>query len=271
MLRGLPPSEFDNRNSLRLIYAVPRPTEFLEEFENRFQLEIAEGYGSTETNLVVYTDGQKTPAGSCGRSSPFFDVVIMDEAGHVLPPDTSGEICVRPHHPNTVMKGYLDMPDKTLEAFSNLWLHTGDRGYVDKNGFFYFQDRMKDAMRRRGENISSFEVERMVNAHPDVVESAVVAADSDLDEDEVLAVIVLKEKSNITNEQLLTFFVETMPYFMVPRYIRILDKLPRTPTQKVRKVELRAQGVTEDTWDCVFAGMKVTKNGIKTTKSLARN
>ena len=111
----------------------------------------------------------------------------------------------------------------------------------------------------------------MVNAHPDVVESAVVAADSDLDEDEVLAVIVLKEKSNITNEQLLTFFVETMPYFMVPRYIRILDKLPRTPTQKVRKVELRAQGVTEDTWDCVFAGMKVTKNGIKTTKSLARN
>ena len=149
------------------------------------------------------------------------------------------------------MKGYLDMPEKTLEAFSNLWLHTGDRGYVDKDGFFYFQDRMKDAMRRRGENISSFEVERMVNAHPDVVESAVVAADSELDEDEVLAVIVLKEESEVTNEQLLTFFAETMPYFMVPRYIRTLDKLLRTPTQKVRKVELRQQGVTQDTWDCI--------------------
>jgi len=263
MLRGLPPSEFDFKNSLRLIYAVPRPTEFLKEFEKRFQLEIAEGYGSTETNLVVYTDGQKTPDGSCGRSSPFFDVVIMDEAGNVLPPNSSGEICVRPHHPNTVMKGYLDMPEKTLEAFSNLWLHTGDRGYVDKDGFFYFQDRMKDAMRRRGENISSFEVERMVNAHPDVVESAVVAADSELDEDEVLAVIVLKEESEVTNEQLLTFFAETMPYFMVPRYIRTLEKLPRTPTHKVRKVELRQQGVTQDTWDCILAGLKVTKNGIK--------
>ena len=187
----------------------------------------------------------------------------MDEAGNVLPPNASGEICVRPHHPNTVMKGYLDMPEKTLEAFSNLWLHTGDRGYVDKDGFFYFQDRMKDAMRRRGENISSFEVERMVNAHPDVVESAVVAADSELDEDEVLAVIVLKEESEVTNEQLLTFFAETMPYFMVPRYIRTLDKLPRTPTQKVRKVELRQQGVTQDTWDCISEGLKVTKNGIK--------
>ena len=140
---------------------------------------------------------------------------------------------------------------------------TSDRGYVDKDGFFYFQDRMKDAMRRRGENISSFEVERMVNAHPDVVESAVVAADSELDEDEVLAVIVLKEESEVTNEQLLTFFAETMPYFMVPRYIRTLDKLPRTPTQKVRKVELRQQGVTQDTWDCILAGLKVTKNGIK--------
>ena len=103
----------------------------------------------------------------------------------------------------------------------------------------------------------------MVNAHPDVVESAVVAADSELDEDEVLAVIVLKEDSEVTNEQLLTFFAETMPYFMVPRYIRTLDKLPRTPTQKVRKVELRQQGVTQDTWDCILAGLKVTKNGIK--------
>ena len=134
---------------------------------------------------------------------------------------------------------------------------------IDKDGFFYFQDRMKDAMRRRGENISSFEVERMVNAHPDVVESAVVATDSELDEDEVLAVIVLKEDSEVTNEQLLTFFAETMPYFMVPRYIRTLDKLPRTPTQKVRKVELRQQGVTQDTWDCTLAGLRVTKNGIK--------
>ena len=160
------------------------------------------------------------------------------------------------------MTGYLAMPEKSLEAFKGLWLHTGDRGYVDQNRYFFFQDRMNDSMRRRGENISSFEVERMINEHPDVSESAVVAVPSELDEDEVLAVIVSRENKILDAIELLYFFYDSMPYFMVPRYMRFVSSLPRTPTQKVRKVELREEGVTDDTWDSVLAGFKVTREGI---------
>ena len=262
MLRGLPVSEDDNKNSLRLIYAVPRPSEFLDEFQDRFGLVVAEGYGSTETNLVVYSKGNNAPVGSCGQASPHFDVKILDEHGEEAAVGKSGEICVRPCVPNTIMSGYLAMPEKSLEAFKGLWLHTGDRGFVDQNGYFFFQDRMNDAMRRRGENISSFEVERMINEHPDVSESAVVAVPSELDEDEVLAVIVPRENKKLDAIELLYFFYDLMPYFMVPRYMRFVSSLPRTPTQKVRKVELRGEGVTDDTWDSVLAGFKVTREGI---------
>ncbi|WP_431854280.1 AMP-binding protein [Azospirillum sp.] len=266
MLRSLPARPDDADNTLRLVYAVPVPAEFQEEFERRFGVTLVEGYGSTESNLIVYSRPGETPRGSCGRPSPHFEVAILDEDGHRLGPGESGEICVRPTLPNTLMKEYLGMPGKTLEAMQGYWFHTGDRGVIDEAGFVYFQDRIKDSIRRRGENISSFEVERLLNAHPDVAESAVVAIPSEVGEDEVKAVVVRRPGSALDGEALLRFAAETMPYFMVPRYIAFRDSLPRTPTQKVRKVDLRREGVTDDTWDRERAGLRVTRDGLRDTR-----
>ncbi|MFC5359408.1 AMP-binding protein [Azospirillum himalayense] len=264
LLNSAPERPTDAENPLRLIYAVPVPWEFKERFEARFGLELVEGYGGTESNLVAYSRlGEDTPRGSCGRPSDHFEVVILDEDGHEVPRGEAGEICVRPRHPRTVMTGYLGLPEKTLEAFDGCWLHTGDRAYMNEDGYVFFLDRMKDAIRRRGENISSFEVERMLNAHPDVAESAVVPVPSEVGEDEVKAIVVLREGSRLTPEALLRFAVETMPYFMVPRFVEFRAELPRTPTMKVRKVELRSEGRTDGTWDCEQAGLRITRRGLE--------
>jgi crotonobetaine/carnitine-CoA ligase len=155
------------------------------------------------------------------------------------------------------------MPEKSLEAFRQLWFHTGDKGTRDANGYFYFLDRMKDAIRRQGENISSFEVERILNLHDDVAESAAVAIKAENGEDELKAVVVLNSSAVLSAEMLLNYCVDTMPYFMVPRYIEFTDDLPRTPTQKVRKIELRDKGVTPETWDREQAGLRVTRRGVE--------
>ncbi len=263
MLRGQPPRPDDADNSLRAIYAVPVPAEFQAEFERRFGLKLIEGYGSTESNLVAFSRHGQTPPGSCGRPSPHFEITIQDAEGRILPPGESGEICARNRAADTFLTGYLGLPEKTLELQRDLWLHTGDRGFLDKEGFLYFQDRLKDAIRRRGENISSFEVERLINQHPAVAESAVVALPAELGEDEVKAVVVLKAGQRLEALELLRFCVETMPYFMVPRYIAFREALPRTPTQKVQKVELRKEGVTADLWDRELAGWSVGRDGLR--------
>ncbi len=264
LLNSAPERPNDAENPLRLIYAVPIPWEFKERFEARFGLELVEAYGGTESNLVVYSRrGENTPRGSCGRPSDHFDVAILDEDGCEVPCGEAGEICIRPRHPRTVMTGYLGLPEKTLEAFDGCWFHTGDRAYMNEDGYIFFLDRMKDAIRRRGENISSFEVERMLNAHPDVAESAVVPVPSEVGEDEVKAIVVLHKGSSLTPEALLRFAVETMPYFMVPRFIEFRAELPRTPTMKVRKIELRTEGRTGGTWDCEQAGLRITRRGLE--------
>ena len=266
MLRGQPPQPDDADNTLRAIYAVPVPAEFQAEFERRFGLTLIEGYGSTESNLVAYSRQGQTPPGSCGRPSPHFEITIQDESGRLLPAGQSGEICVRNRVPDTFLSGYLGLPEKTLELTRDLWLHTGDRGYLDADGFLYFQDRLKDAIRRRGENISSFEVERLINKHPAVAESAVVALPSELGEDEVKAVVVLKAGQIVAPLELLEFCVATMPYFMVPRFIAFRQALPRTPTQKVQKHELRKEGRTPDLWDRETAGFTVGREGLRARK-----
>jgi crotonobetaine/carnitine-CoA ligase len=161
------------------------------------------------------------------------------------------------------MSGYLGLPDKTAEAMRGGCFHSGDQGYMDENGFVFFLDRSKDAIRRRGENISSYEVERLLNAHPDVAEVAVVPVKAVVGEDEVKAVIVRRGGSSLEHEALLDFAVATMPYFMVPRYVEFREQLPRTETMKVRKVELRNEGITPETWDCERAGLRVTRRGLE--------
>jgi crotonobetaine/carnitine-CoA ligase len=162
-----------------------------------------------------------------------------------------------------MLSGYFGLPEKTLEAMENFWFHTGDQAYMDENGYVFFQDRLKDAIRRRGENISSFEVERLLNAHPEVAETAAIPVKSDVGEEEVKVVVVRREGSTLSEESLLRFCVETMPYFMVPRFIEFREQLPRTPTMKVKKVELRREGRTAGTWDCEAAGFRITRRGLE--------
>ena len=264
MLYAQPPRPDDSDNPLRMIYSVPNPHEVLDEFKTRFGGELTEGYGSTEANICVYTrPGEDTPLGSCGRAAPEYDVRIVDARGRDCPPGEAGEFVVRPKYPNTLMAGYYGMPEKSLEAFRQLWFHSGDKGTWDKNGYFFFLDRMKDAIRRRGENISSFEVERILNLHEDVAECAAIAIKAEDGEDELKVVVVPNRSVGLSAEALLDYCVDAMPYFMVPRYIEFKSDLPRTPTQKVRKIELREEGITPGTWDREQAGIRVTRHGVE--------
>ena len=162
-----------------------------------------------------------------------------------------------------MMTGYLGLPDKTAEALRGGWFHSGDRATMNSEGYVFFLDRTNDAIRRRGENISSFEVERALSAHPDVAEVAVIPVKAEIGEDEVKAVVVLKPGCTLTPEALLEFAASTMPYFMVPRYIEYRTELPRTETMKVRKVDLRHEGITPRTWDAERAGIRVTRRGLE--------
>ncbi len=263
MLYAAPRRPDDADNPLRMIYAVPNPHDVLDDFRARFDLQTTEGYGSTEANIVAYTrPDEATPRGAAGRAAPYYEIRIVDETDREAPRGASGEITIRPRHPDILMEGYDGLPEATLSAFRNLWFHSGDRGHMDEAGFLFFHDRMKDAIRRRGENISSFEVERIVNKHPEIAETAAIAVAAEVGEDEVKIVAVRNPGSALTEEALLRHCAAEMPYFMVPRYIEFRDDLPRTPTQKVRKVELRADGLAPATWDREAAGFKVTREGL---------
>jgi crotonobetaine/carnitine-CoA ligase len=154
---------------------------------------------------------------------------------------------------------YYKMPEKTIETWRNLWFQTGDYAYYDEEGYFYFVDRKKDALRRRGENISSFEVEKVINSHPAVLESAAIAVKSDLGEDEVMVCLTLKPEQKITPLDLIVYCEERMAYFMVPRYLRFMNALPKTPTERVLKYQLREEGITPDTWDREVAGYQLKR------------
>ena len=256
------PSELDRAHRVRRIMAMPAPKDIYERFEERFGIRFIEGYGLTETGMVTYhPPGAPPRPGSCGVATPGFDVAVVEPGtDRPLPPGTPGEIVVDMKVPNIVMRAYAGMPEKTAEDFRNLKLHTGDLGRMDEDGYLYFLDRVKDYIRRRGENVSSMEVERIVCAHPDVVEAAAVgvkALEGASAEDEILVCIVARDGRAPDVHGLLAFLDERMPYFAVPRYVRVVDHLPKTPTERVRKVELRDAGITPDTHDRAVHGPPV--------------
>ena len=168
---------------------------------------------------------------------------------------------VRPREPWAFMAGYHAMPEKTVEAWRNFWFHTGDAGSRDEEGYFYFVDRMKDCIRRRGENISSYEIEQVLNDHPAIAESAAVAVKSSIagGEDEVKACVLLHPGSQVRPEDLLDYCQERMPYFAVPRYVEFVMDMPKTPTEKLRKHILREAGLTPETWDREAVGYVVRR------------
>lgn len=219
-------------------------------FARRFGLAVRTTFNMTETACCILSDGSNLANDtSCGRVRPGFAARVVDDDDVEVAPGELGELVLRADEPWALMAGYWAKPEATVAAWRNQWLHTGDGFTRDPDGNFYFVDRIKDAIRRRGENISSFEVESEVNEHPAVLESAAVAVASEHGEDEVKVVVVAQPGRELDPAELLEFLTARMARFMVPRYVEVVDELPKTPTQKVRKVELRAAGVGPDTWD----------------------
>jgi crotonobetaine/carnitine-CoA ligase len=248
------PSPLDQAHRVSRIMAMPAPKDIYQRFEERFGIRFIEGYGLTETGMVTYHPPGRPPRpGSCGIATPGFEVSVVQPGTDLpLPPGTPGEIVVDMKMPNIVMRTYAGMPEKTAEDFRNLKLHTGDLGRLDEDGYLYFLDRVKDYIRRRGENVSSMEVEHVVTSHAEILECAAIgvkALEGASAEDEILVCVVARGGCTPDPAQVLAWCAERMPYFAVPRYVRVMDHLPKTPTERVRKVELRETGVTLDTYD----------------------
>jgi crotonobetaine/carnitine-CoA ligase len=254
----------EKEHNVRLVLGSPAPHDIIEPFMERFNIKFMEGYGLTEIGQVTYMrPGEPFRVGSCGKEAPGYEIIIADpESDEERPRGEIGEILVRPRIPNIMLHYYHKMPEKTVQDFRNFWFHTGDAGRMDKRGYIYFVDRVKDYIRRRGENISSFEVEKIVNSHPAVEESAAVGVKAQTGgyaEDEVMIVIVKKEGMDVSPEELMGFFEPRMPHFMIPRFIRFAGSLPKTGTERVQKNKLREEGITPDTWDREKAGYQIKR------------
>jgi carnitine-CoA ligase len=225
-------------------------------FAERTGVRLLEGYGSTETNFVIGATADKQKAGAMGRITNGFEARVVDARDVEVPRGEPGELILRADEPFAFATGYFGMPEKTVEAWRNLWFHTGDRVICDSDGYFRFVDRLKDAIRRRGENISSYEVEQVLLSHPDIEMAAVFPASSELAEDEVMAAIVSRSGTVIDPIDLMRFCEPRLPHFAIPRFVDFVPDLPRTENGKVRKYELRERGVTATTWDRDISGYR---------------
>ncbi|MGI9595112.1 MAG: AMP-binding enzyme [Acidimicrobiales bacterium] len=197
---------------------------------------------------------------SCGQVRAGVEVRVVDEHDRQVPPDTPGEMIMRAE-PWEINTGYWNMADKTNEAWRNGWFHTGDAFTYDEHGNFYFVDRAKDYIRRRGENISSFEIEALVNTHPAIAESGACAVPADEGEDEVKIAVVVEPGADFDPAELISFLVPLMPRFAIPRFVEIWDELPKTEaTARIQKAKIRDAGVSDTTWDRVKTGMSLPRN-----------
>jgi crotonobetaine/carnitine-CoA ligase len=259
-LLSLPQSPDDSKHALRYCAVSPLPRD-IAAFCTRFGVKISSGYSQTEISGPIVIPGWVTAGDptSCGRLRqgwPFYEVRIVDELDQEVPVGQPGELSVRTGAPWTLNSGYFGQPEATLSALRNGWFHTGDALRCDAEGNYFFIDRMKDAIRKSGENISSFEVEAIANSHPAVMESAAVAVPAETTEDEIKLFVVRKIGEDVTPADLVTFMATRMPRFMVPRFLEFIDELPRTPTLRVKKNELRAR-LDGDVWDRISANLKL--------------
>jgi carnitine-CoA ligase len=258
-----PPSPDDKDHTLRTCTYVPL-NETAPQFHARFGTDIYTHFNMTEISMPIVTAANPTALGSAGRPRPGVEVRVIDENDCELPVGAVGELVVRTDCPWATSHGYAGNAAATATAWRNGWFHTGDGFKRDAEGNFYFVDRLKDAIRRRGENISSFEVESEVLAYPAIREAAAIAVKSEIAEDEVCAVVAIRDGEHFDPAALIEFLRPRMAHFMVPRYVRVVEALPRTPTSKIEKVKLRAEGLTADTWDREAAGIVVKREKIGT-------
>jgi crotonobetaine/carnitine-CoA ligase len=264
MLADAPDNDFAKRcfGQVHTVRGVPFSDPVKELWRQRFGARQvgSNDYGMTEAAVLTWLAGGAYAApGSSGKRYADFDLRIVDEEDRELPANSAGEVILRPMKPNIMFQGYWRRPEATVAAMRNQWFHTGDIGKLDDDGFFYFLDRKKDYLRRRGENISSFEMEATFKLHPDIAEVAVHAVLSPMGEDDVKVTAVLKPGAGLTEEALCQWAIERVPYFAVPRFIEFRDALPKNPQDKVLKYQLRDEGKTARTWDIEQSGIKVAK------------
>jgi carnitine-CoA ligase len=218
-------------------------------FEQRSGIRLIDGYGSTETNFVIGSTTAEQRPGSMGKICPGYHARVIDRNGDDVPPGDPGELILRSDDPLSFATGYFAMPQETSAAFWDGWFHTGDRVVREADGSFRFLDRLKDAIRRRGENISSYEVEQVLLSNPAVAAAAVFAVPSELAEEEVMAAIVRRPGSALTEGALHEFCKPRLARFALPRFIEFVDALPMTENGKVQKFRLRDRGIGPKTWD----------------------
>jgi len=259
-----PSSPDDQDHKLTRILAIPVAEEWGVAMQERFGVKLRQGFGMTEVNMVSYSDPEDPVMAGCAGPplSEFFEVIIADpETDAELPRNDVGEILVRPKVPFCFNVGYFQMPDKTVEAWRNLWFHTGDAGRMDSEGRLFFVDRIKDRIRRRGENISSYELEQALNEHPSVVESAAIGlrVPGAGGEDEIKAVLAI-DGPTPDPATFLDWCVPRMPRHTVPRYLEFVTELDKTASGKIRKQAIRDAGVTQDTWDRESVGYVISRN-----------
>lgn len=244
ILLAQPVTDAERQHRVRLGLGPGVPAAAGQAFAQRTGVPLLEGYGSTETNFVIATRPGEPNRGVMGQVQPGFQARVVDEADNPLPAGTAGELVLRADEPFAFATGYFGMPDKTVEAWRNLWFHTGDRVLQEADGAFRFVDRLKDAIRRRGENISSYEVEQVLLSHPAVAEAAVFPVRSELAEDDVMAALVPRPGHTLDVADVWQHCQTRLAYFAIPRYLDVVADLPRTENGKVQKFRLREQGVT---------------------------
>ena len=252
------PKPDDADNPLRCVAMFPIDEQTVT-LGPRFGFDHVTGFNMTEVSTPLFSEVNSQVFGGCGKPRTGVSCRIVDENDIEVPIGEAGELIVRSDLPWTMNAGYLNMPEATARAWRNGWFHTGDGFRQDKDGNFFFVDRLKDTIRRRGENISSLEVEAEVRAYPAVLEVIAVGVKSEFSEEEVLIAVIPKPDQSIDPEELTKFLIPRLAYFMVPRYVRIVDDIPKTETGKPRKVLFRDAGVTEDAWDREAAGIKLQR------------
>jgi crotonobetaine/carnitine-CoA ligase len=257
-LAKAPPRPDDRDSPIKYITMFPVNDDTIA-FARRFGFEYLTGFNMTEVSTPLMTDMNAPPDGSCGWPRSGMQCRLVDGNDITVPHGSIGELIVRSDTPWSMNAGYDGLPEATARAWRNGWFHTGDLFRQDAEGKYYFVDRLKDTIRRRGENISSFEVENAIRQHPDVDEVVVVGVQNEIAEQDVLAVIKPKPGHALDPAGLIAFLESQLAYFMIPRYVRQVDAIPKTETNKARKVVFRDEGITADTWDRERAGIHLRR------------
>ena len=263
IIMQLPPGPHERQHALRQCMVVPIQKSLYSEIRQRFGIKVTSLFAMSENFAVTVfvPDDRADKAGSAGSPRGAAALRIVDDDGRELPAGQVGEILLRPLREGTMMKGYYKMPEQTAQAFADGWFCTGDRGYLDDDGYMYFVDRKKEAIRRRGENISAYEVEMILSKHPAILEVAAVPVPSELSEDEVMVYVVTKPGQSISEAQLVHFAAEHMNYYMVPRFVQFIAALPKTATEKIEKYKLKQDALSrrDQLWDREREGIVIKR------------